>query len=360
MTKKHYRSEIREIILRILEEKARSKEKIDSNFIYKKYTQICESEYKGLKVSSQRTIERELMEMLNEENALIKREGKKSIKYSLKRPAKKYQIEHSLNLNEENIQTLMLALSVFNTMASDSLRPLIKDAVKAITKNFEGEASKDLEKAYNHIVAVNSIAGRANHTDTKGMQEILFALRNHCAITANYKKMQETQDRPRSLMPIAILFSDGSPYVIAKDLEKKEDIGFQTFKLTRFSNIKVNESIKFKYPNIKNILKPYKETVAGFKGGTKKFTLYGTRELYDHLSEVKIHDSQIVTFNEETKECIAEFNMPVPYPVKRYLAGWTPHLLYIDEGDHYDIDNQVRKLLENGLRRYDVDPNEKN
>lgn len=268
-----------------------------------------------------RTIRRDL-EVLSESHGLSSDEGRPERYF----PFKDFQFKYDLQLNENTLQVLMIALNNLKQTSHEYFVNLATEAETAILNSLDTKVAQELRKSKRKYLFTYSTEGRPISNNIKDFQNLMLALREnrtiHCKNNSPYKE-EVYNNRVRHFAPYKFILNSGTPYLIVQDLEDGE---FKNLRATRISEVQVSNEI-FTPEKEDNFI--HLENQIGGWGGLNKdavnIVITIDEGLAIYFKEKSIHTSQKL---KRIKDNIYELKLKCALSTEliRFFAGFGEHI----------------------------------
>ena len=280
------------------------------SFSWKSYSRDLTSEIKGLSATSDRPA-----------------------RYFLPRD---YNPQFLLNIADQDVQMLAMALAHLRGTAPATLGPLVSLCETSLMSRLPDDLAKEFERFNSQLMVQYSLSGKPRAKVDQILRELLIAFRNGVTFQCKYDsqnlaRTQSEKEKLRTFGPICFEVSDSRLSIIAEDRDevlKKKD-GSNRYKrliVTRMKDVAVTLD-RYQAPP-KSAIAAWENSFAGVGGNNDKpvpVLIEGDAQLGRYFSEREIHPSQKVTQLSEDRYRV-EFKMPLSRPLLRLLGGFSGSL----------------------------------
>ena len=283
----------------------------------------------GIDVSG-RTITRDLEEM-SESHKLQSTDGMPVRFYA----SEDFRPDYQLNFNEEQLQTIILALESLKQMSPEYLKDLCQKTETTLIGKLPKEISEEFSKLKALAVVKPSLAGEAVAKEKEGFRLVMKALREgkvfQCENHSPYKN-KEYNSQKRLFAPLLLNMSGGEPYLFVHDEESKT---LKKVKLSRLKHVviqdkAVDKTLTKKINNLDKAIGGY----GGLNEPVSKFSVKCDEEMAQTFDERKIHHSQKI--EKKGSHFIISFEANDSSEIIRYLAGFGGHIKEVHPVDAYE------------------------
>ena len=182
-----------------------------------------------------RTIRRDLVD-LTISHGLCSTNGRPETYY----PSKDYEQKYELQLNENTLQVLLIALNNLKFTSHNYFKNFSTEAESAIFSNLAPEIEKQLRKSKERYYFDYSITGKPSSSNTKDFEKIMQAIRENkivsCVNDSPYKDENYNKNR-RYFAPYIFILTSGIPYLIVQD---QKDMTFKNLRATRLKKVRLS------------------------------------------------------------------------------------------------------------------------
>lgn len=283
-----------------------------------------------------RTIRRDLEE-LSKSHGLSSDEGRPE-KYF---PYKDFQFKYDLQLNENTLQVLMIALNNLKQTSHEYFENLALEAETTILNSLDSKLAQELRDSKEKYQFNYATEGRPISKNIKDFENLMFALRESRIITCKNNspyKDKEYNSRIRNFAPHKFILNSGTPYLIVEDLD---DGMFKNIRATRVTDVNVS-SDKFSPKNVKHFIH-IKEQFGGWGGLQKdavEVTVICDKGFATYFEEKIIHPSQNLTKLSNNKYKL-KLNCALSTELIRFFAGFGEHIESISPKE---LKNQIIEI----------------
>lgn len=302
-----------------------------------------------------RTIKRDLLELCHQGMVLITSQDDDVDEVKGDNTQKRFAIDEYANedlvlkINEGNLQTLLLALSLLKKLGPKGIEKKVVDTENVICSCL----TEDLQKKANEIQEMQAIQasgpGKDLSPNDEDIHNVMLALRKKRIIEGIYDS-KNSGKRKREFGPISLELFGGTPYVIVEDFaEENQDERYKRIKVSRFTETKVLKNKNYTAPERSKLEEFFKSSFAGVGGKNSQIqhiVIKGNEKLAEHFSGIELHPSQKLTVISDN-ECEVTFDMAESYPFYRYVAGLGKWITRIEP---IDVMRQVRAIWRDGAK----------
>ncbi|MFG1486154.1 WYL domain-containing protein [Halobacteriovorax sp. RZ-1] len=255
---------------------------------------------------SRKQVSRYLEEFLDDPEMNMEITGKSPKRYKL---LSNSNFRHDIKLSNENIETILLGLSMLESYGPIPLEQNVEDARRVLLSAVKN-SNYNLEKFNSSFLFPYSNSGKAKLRDKTSLFKILEAIRTECVFKANYKKLNGEKGS-RLITPLFFYLSGAIPFIYGFDMEIRD---YRNFKIARFNDIELLKSSPVFKPiakDLKRLRKEIEHSIGGYTSKIEDFVTYeihGNNEFKEHCQEVKIHPSEFI--EESPKGAILKISVP--------------------------------------------------
>ena len=290
-----------------------------------------------------RTIRRDLIDLSSTHG--LSSNGQRPERYY---PSKNFQFKYELQLNENTLQVLFIALNYLKYTTHEYFRHFATEAENAILDSFDTRVVEDLRAAREKYYFDFSTSGRASPSDLKDFEKIMTAIRDNrvisCINSSPYKDSVYNQKR-RTFAPYMFILTSGIPYLIVQD---RDDGVFKKLRVTRVGQIKILKEtfdpIHYKdYFHLSQIVGGW----GGIEDEAVKIHITADCQMATYFQEKSIHRTQKVTQKEEDKYEI-EFECAISHEIVRLLSSFGGHIEKVKPDYLFE---EVKAIWAEGLKK---------
>lgn len=288
-----------------------------------------------------RTVTRDLDEM-SESHKLLAVEEVPNRYYA----SEDFKPDYQLNFNEEELQTIILALGSLKSMSPEYLKDLCQKTETTLIGKLPKNVSKDFTKLKAMAVSKPSLAGESVSKDKEGFRLVMKALREgkvfECENHSPYKD-KEYNTHKRKFAPLLLNMSGGDPYLFVHDENSKT---LKKVKVSRLKKVVVLDQAvdKTHLKKIKNL----DNSIGGYGGLNEPVTKHIVtcdKDMANFFDEKKIHHSQTIVPKGQHYQITFESNDSLE--IIRYLAGFGDQIHDVQPAEVYD---KLKSIWRAGLR----------
>lgn len=262
---------------------------------------------------------------------------------------KDYSFLHNLELNEESLQTVLIALNSLKKTSHEYFEESATQAENAIYAALAPDIEASLRQTKERYFFDFSMAGRPTNDNNKDFQKIMQAIRTNRIITCRnlspYKK--ENHDEIKRVAPYRFILAAGIPYLLVEDQKIKK---IKTYRMCRVVDVELTED-KFDPREISDSDIP---NFIGGWGATEERPTYIEFHCKEAMGtfflEKKIHHSQKV-IKVKRGQYKVTLNCAMSTEITRLLASFGPQLISVSPRELYD---NIVDIFEEGLEAMKV------
>ena len=254
-----------------------------------------------------------------------------------------FKLDFELVFDENQLQTIVLALESLKQMSPKVLKGLCSDVETTLVSKLPKALAKEFEHLKSISNAAPTILGEGADIDHGVWQVVLLSLRKGKVFECQYNSPEEARhsDRMRSFAPLKLHFA-GAPYLYVYDCETDE---IKMLRISRIQSAKMTE-----IPVNKKRAKEIKldHVFGGYGKGAEKVINYAvtcTRPMAMKFREQKIHSSQTIEVLEGGLFKIA-FTLNDSLEVVRMLAQYGE---FIKKIEPESVEKKVKEIWKKGL-----------
>lgn len=255
-----------------------------------------------------------------------------------------FKIDFELVFDENQLQTIVLALQSLKQMSPTVLKTLCTEVENTLVSKLP----KALGREFDHLKSISNasptILGEGSDIDPDVFQTVLLSLRKGKVFECQYTSTNEVvpSSRIRSFAPLKLHFV-GAPYIYVYDCEN--DV-IKLLRISRIHKTKMTERLvnksRAKEINLEHVF-------GGYGKGTEKiidYVIICTKPMAQKFIEQKIHPSQKIEFLKDGDFKIS-FSVHDSLEVVRLLAQYGEFIKRIEPEEVY---GQVREIWRQGLK----------
>jgi predicted DNA-binding transcriptional regulator YafY len=255
-----------------------------------------------------------------------------------------FKIDFELVFDENQLQTIVLALESLKQMSPKVLKGLCSDVETTLVSKLPKALAKEFEHLKSISNASPTILGEGGDIDPGVLETVLTCLRKGKVFECNYTSPDEARfsNRKRSFAPLKLHFV-GTPYLYVYDCEDDE------IKMLRISRI--HKAVRTEVPVSKKRAKEIKleHVFGGYGKGAEAVIDYAikcTKPMAMKFKEQKIHPSQKI---EVLKDGLFEITFSVhdSDEVVRLLSQYGEFIKEIRPEEAYA---RVKEIWKKGLK----------
>ena len=255
-----------------------------------------------------------------------------------------FKLDFELVFDENQLQTIVLALQSLKQMSPKVLKGLCSDVETTLVSKLPKALAKEFEHLKSISNASSTILGEGGDIEPGVFETVLSCLRKAKVFECHYSSPDEARfsDRKRSFAPLKLHFV-GAPYLYVYDCEDNE------VKMLRISRI--HKALKTEIPVDKKRVKEinFDHVFGGYGKGSEAIVEYAvvcTKPMAMKFREQKIHPSQKI---EVLKDGLFEITFTVhdSDEVVRLLAQYGEFIRKITPEEAY---GKVRAIWQQGLK----------
>lgn len=289
-----------------------------------------------------RTIRRDLEE-LSISHGIISTETRPEKYY----PSKDFSFKYQLELNEETIQTLMIALDNLRLTSHDYFKDSVQSAKNVIYAHLEASLIEDLISSSRKYHFDYSISGKPFVSNVNEFKKIMQALRENKVISCKNNspyKTSEYNKKTRTFLPLVYVMSSGIPYLIVKDLDDNQ---FKKVRMTRIKDVKLTNTEEINFTKLKTNLK-LEKMLGGYGGiddNSVEIEVVCSELMIQYFQERKIHQSQKVSKLSKNKYLL-NLSCSYGHELVRLLSSFGGEIVSIKPDSLYD---DVKNIWKSGV-----------
>ena len=295
----------------------------------------------GLRVI-RKTVERDLDVMKG-----LSSHGKYPQRFTL---APNYQDSYEIELKEEQLQTLALAVGLLGKYAPAYFERVADDVQRAVMGRLPALEKKELSRFLSLQVVHDAAPGKAKLKSSESLLVVLKALRSgqtfECCYESQSSAIGKDPDRIRSFGPIIFEMAGFTPYILVQDLEDKK---CKRLKISRISKANILPN-KFITPP-KNAWSEYLDSFGGLGGGnfsSENVTIKADDIVADFFENHEWHHTQKLVRHEDGT-CTVTWKVPLSWALDHQLAGFGGHIHAIAPAK---LKARVLELWKGGLAKF--------
>jgi len=285
-----------------------------------------------------RTVRRDIEE-LSADMGLTSTEDKPERYYI----SKEYNFVHNLELNEESLQTVLIALNSLKKTSHEYFEESATQAENAIYAALAPDIEASLRQTKERYFFDFSMAGKPIKDNNKDFQKIMQAIRTNTIITCkNNSPYKENNNSKKTICPHRFILAAGIPYLLAKDLN---DNKIKTYRMCRIVDVELLKE-KFEPQQLKD------SDIPNFIGGwgateenATKIEFHCKEKMGTYFKEKMIHHSQKVV-KTSSGEYKVNLECAMSSEITRLLASFGPELISVSPRQLYD---DIIDIFEGGL-----------
>ncbi|MBF0312771.1 MAG: WYL domain-containing protein [Oligoflexia bacterium] len=285
------------------------------------YTQL---KYAGFDFE-RKTFERDIDDLSNEH--AIYEEGHMPTRYLLR---KGYRPKYDIRLNDEQIQTLTIALGLLKKLGPTHFSSLVTEIETTLISSLPEHLGLEFDRFLLLQLVQDSLPGKATLKSSENLVITLTALRKSQTFSCQYESQnpsspEKDPSRIRNFGPIILEMVAGSPYLLVQDLDESPastKISIKRLRISRVHNAKLSGNA-FKAPPPK-VYKQFLDSFEAVGGNNNKpinISIICSEKLCKYLQDHELHPSQKILPLEDDQYSI-EWKMPLNYRMARMLAGF--------------------------------------
>lgn len=249
-----------------------------------------------------------------------------------------FKLDFELVFDENQLQTIILALQSFKQMSPQSLKVLCHEVETTLVTKLPSALSREFDRLKTISHAAPTVLGEGDDSGPDVLQTVLLCLRQEKIFHCEYNN----QSRVRKFAPLRLHFV-GAPYLYVYDCEDGE------IKLLRISRIKSAKMTEDKVDTKRSNEIKLDYVFGGYGRGTEKIINYAitcTKPMAQKFTEQKIHPTQRI---EVLKEGLFKITFTIhdSLEVTRLLAQYGEFIKKIEPESEYE---KVKNIWEKGLK----------
>lgn len=255
-----------------------------------------------------------------------------------------FKIDFELVFDENQLQTMILALQSLKQMSPGILKSLCTDVETTLVSKLPRALGREFERLKSISNAAPTILGEGADIDPGVLQTVLLCLRKGKVFECQYSSQDHSvsSKRKRSFAPLKLHFA-GAPYLYVYDCE---DNGIKMLRISRIhSAVMADQPVDKK--RAKEIKLDY--VFGGYGKGTERVIDYEvtcTKPMATKFREQKIHPSQKIEVLEGNLFKIT-FSVHDSLEVVRMLAQYGEFIKRIEPEEVY---GKVKAIWQQGLK----------
>lgn len=254
-----------------------------------------------------------------------------------------FKLDFELVFNENQLQTIVLALQTLKQMSPGVLKSLCTEVETTLVSKLP----KALSREFDHLKSISNasptVLGEGSDIDPGVLQTVLMCLRKGKVFECEYTSVEDTRDakRKRSFAPLKLHFA-GAPYLYVYDCEDEviKMLRISRIHLAQLTEIAVDKK-RAKEINLEHVF-------GGYGKGTEKVIDYAitcTKPMATRFREHKIHPTQKIEILKGELFRIT-FSVHDSLEVVRMLAQYGEFIRSIEPASEYE---KVRMIWQKGL-----------
>lgn len=291
---------------------------------------------------SDRTVRRDIEELSND-TGLVSTEDSPERYYI----SKEYNFIHNLELNEESLQTVLIALNSLKKTSHEYFEASATQAENAIYSALAPDIEASLRQAKERYYFDYSMAGRPTKNNNRDFQKIMHAIREsyiiQCKNDSPYKTKEENS-RERVFAPYRFVLAAGIPYLIVKDVESDE---LKTLRACRVTGVKITKD-KFDSKEADSL--DLKNFIGGWGAHEKdsvEIEIVCERSMGKYFEEKKVHPSQEVQIQKDGNYRI-QLSCALSSEITRLVASFGGQLISAAPKQLFD---EIKDVWSSGLKK---------
>lgn len=256
-----------------------------------------------------------------------------------------FKVNFELVFDEEQLQTIVLALQSLKQMSPDVIKRLCNEVENTLVSKLPRVLSREFEHLKSVTNAAPTALGEGSDIDQDVFKTVLQCLRKGKLFQCNYVNadLKEIPERIRTFAPLKLHFA-GAPYLYVYDFDADKEI-----KLIRLS--RVHGAVMTNLPVDRSVAKGIKldYVFGGFGRGDEKIVHYEvtcSEEMARKFRENKLHPTQKIEVISRGTFKIT-FSVHDSTEIQRILAQYGDYIQDIKPSESYE---KVKEIWKKGLK----------
>ncbi len=254
---------------------------------------------------------------------------------------------YKLEFNDQQLQTIFLALQNFKSLSPEFIKKFCDDAEKTLINKLPTKLGNEFRMLKTISSVGHNVLGESAEFDKETYLEVIKALRTGYMFECRYHSpyQPEKNNLTRVFAPLILHYVGGTPYIFAYDNENEKK-PIKNLRINRIHKIRILTD-KVDPQHRKNI--NLEHVFGGFGGGKEtvlEYTVHCTKQMANIFEEQRIHPSQKITKISDTQFAI-KFNLANSDEVTRILSQYGEWIEKIEPDFIYE---KVKQIWKKGLK----------